>query len=333
MLPAYIKLEGIQPLKFGIGEDTTFAGAAQRMLAAMGRPMPYYEVMALSGAAFRLQIHCNGWRVNSPDLMCGYDLTGTLASACGIEIERIWLCCDPRKIQLGRARALEALQRGWPCIGLGMDGRTHHGLIIGGTPDALLALDYSFPSSSHEVLEKLVWCYHIPTALHDLPPRRAQVRAAFELARTLMTQPRANSFHLGLDAYDYWRATLTNPDHHNAQNDDWRTRERNDGNYWIMVSLVDARRSAAAFCAALATEFPECQHTLRDLQQLYTAMVDTLQPLLSRQTVRPAQRISRAWPWTMYDRRKQALLLEHVQTYERRALTLLDELLQKLGAE
>ncbi|MCX7847123.1 MAG: hypothetical protein N2595_03720 [bacterium] len=330
MLHAPIRLSGIPPLKFGIGEDNTFVGAAQRMLTAMGRPIPYFHLMGLSGAAFRIQIHCNGWRINSPDLMCGYDLTYSLASAVGVQLERIWLCCNQHKIEYARQRAFEALQRGWPSIGLGMDGKSHHGIIIGGSPDSLIALDYSFPSASHEVLEKLVWCYHVPVALFDPPPRHLQLRTAFQLALTLMSQPRANSFHLGLDAYDYWRATLTNPDHHNAQRDDWRTRERNDGNYWILVSLIDARRSAAAFCHALADEIPHCRSPLLHLHHLYSTMVDTLEPLLSRQTVRPARLISPAWPWTMHDRRKQALLLEHVQGYERRALALIESLITAL---
>lgn len=330
MLTIPVKLTNIAPLKFGVGEDNTFVGSAQRMLTAMGRPIPYYELMAFSGAAFRLQIHPNGWRSNSPDLMCGYDLTSTLAANVGIAFERIWLCCNRQKIEYGRQRALEALARGWPSIGLGMDGKTHHGVIIGGSPEVLLALDYSFPSSSHEVLEKLVWCYHVPSAMFDAPPRSRQIRTAFQLAYTVMTQPRANAFHLGLDAYDYWRATLSNPDHHNAQQNDWLTRERNEGNYWILVSLIDARRSAATFCRAVADELPRCRATLRDLEQLYTAMADTLQPLLTRQTVRPASKISRSWPWTMHDRRKQALLLEHVQNYERRALALVEHLLREL---
>ncbi len=317
-------------MRFGAGEDNTFAGAAQRMLAAMGRPLPYYELMALSGAAFRLQIHCNGWRVNSPDMMCGYDLTATLADACGVKLERMWLCSDPLKIACGRQRVMEALQRGWPSVGLGMDSRTHHGLIMGGTPDSLLAMDYSYPSSSHEVLEKLVWCYHIPVEMHAAPARHTLIRAAFARARTLMTQPRANSFHLGLDAYEYWRATLTNPDHHNPNADDWRARERNEGNYWILVSLLDARRSAAAFSAALADELPACRQLLMDAHELYSLIVATMQPLIDRQTVRPAQRISRAWPWTMYDRRKQALLLQHAQEYEQRILRLLDGVLARL---
>jgi hypothetical protein len=324
-------MRDIEPLSFGRGEENSFVAAYRRLLARCRRDLPYWYLMAVSGAAFRLQIHRNSWRVISPDLICGYDLAEPLFNACGVTCDRIWVCGNNARIADARNRVIRSLRDGLPVIGLGMEGRTYHGLVVGLTFDVkLLALDYSVPGQLHEVLEKLVWCYHVPSGFAEMPPRLAQIKQAFRLALELTTTARRRSFHLGLDAYDYWYSTLSNPEHHDPYADDWRVRERNEGNFWIYANLVEARRCAAQFCTSVADELPECATPARALADIYSSVVSELEPLLQRKVVRRDRDISVARPWTMHDRRKQAKLLRAARGLEERAVPLLEETLALL---
>jgi hypothetical protein len=324
---SYPDFSHLPRLQHGAGEEHSFVAAFRRLLLALGRVPPYWYLMAVSGAAFRLQIHCNGWRMNSTDVMCGFDLTGHLCRAFGVQAERVWVCGEEQRMRALRTRILDNLQRGWPTIGLGMDGRALHGLIIGAiTNEHLVALDYSVRGHAQEVLQKMVWCYHLVTAVDPPRPEAEHIQQAFALAREVMTTPRAASFHLGLDAYDYWHATLVNPEHHNPLANDWRAHERNDGNYWLCCALVDARRSAATFCRWIAARQPAVAHLALALADQYTNVADAVQPLVDRQVVRPDAQISAARPWTMHDRRKQVLALDYAREREVRALALLQQL-------
>jgi hypothetical protein len=327
-MPApYPDFSHLPRMQQGAGEDHSYIAAFRRLLLALGRNVPYWYLMAVSGAAFRLQVHHNGWRMNSTDVMSGFDLTGHLGRAFGVRSERIWVCGEERRMRVARSRILENLARGWPTIGLSLDGRAFHGLVIGAITDEILsALDYSTRGHSHEVLQKLVWCYDIITNVSAPHEEAELVRQALMLAHTVMTTARAASFHVGFDAYAYWRATLTNPEHHNPLAEDWRAHERNDGNFWLCRALVDARRSAAAFCRWHAARVPATAHLALRAADLYTDLADTMQPLLDRQVVRPDAHISVARPWTMHDRRKQALALEYAQGCDTRALELLEQL-------
>ena len=316
-----VPLENIPAVRFGIGEENTFVGSYRRLLQIVGEEVPYWYLMAVSGAAFRLQIHCNSWRMNSPDILTGFSLTEYLFKAFGVECECEWVCSNPEKIKIAHEKILDNIKHGIPSIGLSLDGKAYHGLVVGYTSrDKLLSIDYSIPGILHAVAEKLVWCYHIPTEKKISMSTGDQFAQSFTLAEELYTIQRKKTFHLGLDAYDYWYGTLTNPSHHDPYKNDWLTIERNNGNHWIFVNLIDARRCASKYCFEMSKEHPEFRDELERLSILYNSMVGILQPLLDRQIVRPDKDINPARPWTKYERRKQAFKLMEVKELEEKAL-------------
>ncbi|NLF40041.1 hypothetical protein GX586_11385 [bacterium] len=320
-----IRLADIEPMIAGQGERNTFVGSFKRLLKVLGADLPYWHLMGVCGAAFRLQVHCNSWRMVSTDITSGFDLAGGLFSAFGLVCERHWVCGDPRRMKALRNRIIANLDNGIPTIGLGLTGEPEYGLVIGSSNRSiLLAVDYALPNTSHAVNEDVVWCYFIITERREPLPAGARLLRGFELARTLVTSPRAHSFHLGLDAYDYWYSTLVNPEHHKPLSDDWRTRERNEGNYRILVTLIDARESAARFCEEAAAACPRATDACTALAACYRQMVGMMSPLIDRRVVRPAAQINPAQPWTMHDRRKQARLLMEVREIEARTVPLLD---------
>ena len=329
-----VPLDKISPLQFGAGEENTFVASYRRLLQITGNDIPYWYLMAVSGAAFRLQIHCNSWRMNSPDILTGFSLTKHLFNAFGIECECEWVCSSPEKIKIAHEKILDNIKRGVPSIGLSLDGKAYHGLVIGFTSrDKLLAIDYSIPGMPHAVAEKLVWCYHIPTKKKEPMSKERHFAQAFSLAKKLYTTERKKTFHLGFNAYDYWYSTLTNPSHHDPYKDDWLTIERNNGNHWIFVNLIDAKRCAAKYCLEMSKEFPDFASELKKLATLYDSMVELLQPLLDRQIVRPHKDINPARPWTKYERRKQALKLMEVKELEEKALEVIMKINGKLAVD
>ncbi len=327
-----VSLENITPLQFGAGEENTFVASYRRLLQITGIEVPYWYLMGVSGAAFRLQIHCNSWRMNSPDILTGFSLTKYLFNAFGFECECEWVCSNPEKIKSAHEKILANIKHGVPSIGLSLDGKAYHGLVIGYTlRDKLLAIDYSIPGIAHAVAEKLVWCYHIPTKKKEPMSKERHFKQAFSLAKELYTVQRKKTFHLGLDAYDYWYGTLTNPSHHDPYKDDWLTIERNNGNHWIFVNLIDSKKCAAKYCLEMSKEFPDFAAELEKLAALYDSMTELLQPLLDRQIVRPHKNINPARPWTKYERRKQALKLMEVKELEEKALEEIRKVSGKVG--
>jgi len=310
-------IEKLDPLAFGKGEENTFVGSFRRLLQATDRDVPYWYLMGICGAAFRLQIHRNSWRMNSPDLICGSILTQHLFHAFAMEYEQIWVCGDRERMEYAHQKLSESLKNNMPVIGLGMDGKNYHGIVISQQPGGtLLALDYSIPGYPHAVVQKMVWCYHVINGTRKQISDRDQLKQAFSLALELVTEKRMKSFHQGLDAYQYWHDTLVNPQHHNPYDDDWRSKEKNNGNHWIMVSLIDARTAAARFCRECAETIPDISGTLTDLAVTYESVIELLQPFITKQIVRPDNKISLAWPWTLHQRRKQAKALKEAQALE-----------------
>ena len=323
-----VRFAAVAPLAFGAGEENTFVGAFRRVLQVCGCDVPYWHLMAVCGAAFRLQIHCNSWRPISPDLLCGFELGEALLSAFGFTCEQHWVCGDARRTVPVRQQIIRGLDQGMPSMGLGLTGEPQYGVIVGYSQrNLLLALDYAMRGMPHTINENVVWCYILLARPHPPLSEAARVRQAFTLGHALMTRQRERRFHLGLDAYDYWYGTLTNPMHHQPLKDDWRTKERNDGNYLILVNLIDARAAAARFCQALQDDCPNMSGPLGELADLYRRMVDTLRPLIDKRIVRPNASISPAQPWTMHERRKQARVLMEVKALEEKTIPLLAQIM------
>lgn len=327
-----ILIDNLDPLEFGKGEENTFVGSFRRLLQSMNRDVPYWYLMGICGAAFRLQIHRNSWRMNSPDLICGFTLSPYLFHSYGFKYEQIWVCGDRERMTYAHKRLVESLKKNMPVIGLGMDGKNYHGIIIGLRPGGtLLALDYSIPGYPHAVVQKMVWCYHVVTGSRRQMDEQEQLRQAFSLALKLVTEKRVKSFHQGLDAYQYWYDTLVNPQHHNPYDDDWRSKEKNDGNYWILLTLLDARTAGARFCRECAETHAGLAEPLNALAETYETILELLQPFIKKQIVRPDSKISRAWPWTLHQRRKQAKTLKEVQKLEEMTIPHLETLIKALS--
>ena len=329
-----IQLEGIQPLAFDKGEDNTFISCFRRYLVACHEDLPYWLLMAISGAAFRLQIHYSGWRLISIDAACGFNLLPDLYTLLGHKLEERWICASRERNAAVKPEILKSLERKIPVIGLGLDGFSRYGLVTGMRPGGILiAQDYSLTFYPHPVSEEMVWCYFLgeKDKRKRRPQKKALFKKGFQKALEFYRITRAKGYYVGQMAFDYWYSTLVNPQHHDPLSEDWRARERNEGNYQILKDLLHSRAMAAQFCRETASAFPETETFALALSEGYETIVEEIKPFFERHIVRPAAHINRGRPWTLRERRQQAKALRRISDIELRLQPLLEATLALLN--
>ena len=325
------QIKDIEPLCFDKGEDNTFIACFRRHALSCGDHFPYWLLMAVSGAAFRLQIHFAGWRLVSLDAACGQNLLPFLYETMGYEMEERWICASRERHEAVKFEILEHLRKGRPVIGLGLDGYARYGLVTGIRPGGILiAQDYSLSFYPHPVSEEMVWCYFLADKIKAAPNEKELFTAGFRQAIKMAKLERVHGYYLGQTAYDYWYATLVNPQHHDPLSKDWRAQERNEGNYQLLKDLMHSRSQAARFCREAAIAFPECETFALACAGCYDGIVEEIKPFFDRHIVRPASHINIGRPWTLRERRQQAKALRRVADIEMRLLPLLEATLNTL---
>ncbi|MBO7543803.1 hypothetical protein J6T93_07875 [bacterium] len=327
------QIKDIEPLCFDKGEDNTFIACFRRYLLSCGETLPYWLLMAISGAAFRLQIHYAGWRLVSLDAACGQNLLPNLYDLLGHELSERWICANRERNEAAKFEILDHLREGRPVIGLGLDGYARYGLVTGIRPGGILiAQDYSLSFYPHPVSEEMVWCYFLGSKKESkkLPDEKELFIAGFRQALKMAKLERVHGYYLGQTAYDYWYATLVNPMHHDPMNQDWRAQERNEGNYQLLKDLMHSRFQAARFCREAAIAFPECETFALACAGCYDGIVEEIKPFFDRRIVRPASHINIGRPWTLRERRQQAKALRRVADIEMRLMPLLEATLNTL---
>ena len=327
------QIKDIEPLCFDKGEDNTFVACFRRYLSACGENYPYWLLMAASGAAFRLQIHYAGWRLVSLDAACGHNLLPDLYETFGHELMERWICASRERHEAVKFEILDYLKEGRPVIGLGLDGYARYGLVTGIRPGGILiAQDYSLSFYPHPVSEEMVWCYFLSQKdkKKKAPKEKDLFIKGFRNAIKMSQLERVHGYYLGQTAYDYWYATLVNPQHHDPMSQDWRAQERNEGNYQLLKDLMHSRAQAARFCREAAIAYPECETFALACASCYDGIGEEIRPFFERRIVRPASHIGIGRPWTLRERRLQAKALRRIADIEMRLLPLLEATLNTL---
>ena len=67
------ELPGTAPLAWDSGRECTLFGAMATLLQSIGDQVSYFELMGLSGAAFRLRFASPRWDYSAVDGQLGYD--------------------------------------------------------------------------------------------------------------------------------------------------------------------------------------------------------------------------------------------------------------------
>ncbi|MFQ5424324.1 MAG: hypothetical protein ACE5F9_10135 [Phycisphaerae bacterium] len=257
--PGLVRLSGVGPIRgFARDRDCTFMHCLELVLAAVGRPIDYDELMGLSGVAFRLQFRAERWDVGNPDPLVGASCLDVLFPAIGLEYDlRI-----VRRDQLKQARALReaivrSIDREMPVLAANIMPPEDWGIITGYRRQGHEWLCRSYNGGAErEDRPATGW----PTAVLMIESRRprpspreahvASIRRAIEAFET-----RSNGLYAtGRNAFEHWRQMLgaaDKPDYIHP-------------NAWTYIGLIDARRAAVRYLRSIAGEFGvKRRHILR----------------------------------------------------------------------
>ncbi len=282
--PGLTRLTGIGPIRgFARGRDCTFMHCLEVVLAAVGPPIGYDELMGISGVAFRLQFRAERWDVGNPDPLVGASCLDVLFPAIGLEYDLRVVRRDQLKEARGLREAIvRSIDREMPALAANIMPPEDWGIITGyrrrgrewlcrsyngraeredrpatGWPTAVLMIESRLPRPS-------------PRDVHV-----ASIRRAVELFET-----RSNGLYaMGRNAFEHWCQML-------------RAADRPDyihPNAWTYIGLIDARRAAVRYLRAIAGEFGVKRHHLLRAADLYDQetrlLADGLKDVPSRQQV------------------------------------------------
>ncbi len=339
---------GLEQVRWGAGErENSVIGALAAALDAMGEETSYEELMGLSGAAFRIQMHQPRWCPSAPHANCGFDCHRAVLDALGYELVSVPVGeGDPGAVARARRAVMESIDRGVPAFYSSEEeslvvGYDHAGrrLLLrrygarerGYTPWWLEKPPgeetRSYPESFvHE------WPFLGLGVLRPKPgkPDRQQARKrslelAIELARSRSYGPYASGF----TAYAFWIEGLRNPAHFA----DARERlHRMGANAHCYYSLCDARSAAAHYLRGLAAELGDgAAPRLVRAAELYRQIAEDVlgQECVTKLAPMPWM-LPEGEEWTQEQRDEEARLLERAMALEREALAEIEAALRAL---
>ena len=214
------ELEGVPPLRFwGKGAVGWYclAGAVTRYMEYTGDPVPYEEVMGVSGAAWRLIWNPNQW---SPDnLIMGWYghllAERRIADAFGYRYAFLDRFRETPRTEANSEEAVTAriraeIDAGRPAIAIGIAG-PEECLVAGYHESGKTLLVQSFFESSEGYLETSDWYekpqflgLHFYTKMGKRKSKRQNLIEALQWAVEMASMAETSGRAAGLAAYDTW---------------------------------------------------------------------------------------------------------------------------------
>lgn len=249
---SYCILQGIEPLEWEKGMDCTWAGALLRALNYMQEPYTYEQIMGMSGACYRIAF-TEIWDWSATDALVAYDYSTPLFGAIGFE--QIWADRQGKE-ERGeeRQRIMEDIDRGKPVIAINLRIAPEWGVITGYRENGKVLLcrtyfDKEFLNDSGDYLETDFWPFLI---IHfgkktEKPSGHTTLLTSLQTLIKSFHAPCERGYYQGREAYEKWiegldNNTLWNPGSLRTDLD-----RRSGVNDSILLNLIDARRSAAAY--------------------------------------------------------------------------------------
>ncbi len=239
-------LRAVPPLAWGAGKDTTLCGALEAALRAAGdeREDLYDRLMGASGAAFRFRFDPERW---DPEAASPHNdaLVARAARAAGVRPDIVAPPFDDELRELVWARIAESVDASLPPLARGLAGAPEFGVIVGydDTGKVLFARTYVDKGKEPARLpfEDLAFVF-LDRATR--PADAALAREVVALAPRIARQPDPDEdagVLAGDAAFEAWISGLR------AEVRPAEAAARAFADWWLRVSLHDARRAAARF--------------------------------------------------------------------------------------
>lgn len=264
------RIDGLPALRgFAGGRDCTFMHCLELALDAVGRPIPYDELMGVSSLAFRLQFRVDRWDVGNSDPLIGESVLPALFAAVGWE----YTVQIVRREDRVEADALfntvgRSIDAGVPVLATNVIPPEDWGLITGyRSPRTWLCRAYNGGAEQFD-MTATGW----PTAVVVLTRRKPRPESgplhaeSIRRAVQLYDSRSHGAFALGAQAFEEWARSLRAPS----------SRTYIHPNFWTYVCLIDARGSAVRYLKSIAGEFGGREKHIRSAADWYDQEVRLL---------------------------------------------------------
>ena len=245
-------LEGVTGWFVGDQESSVHAAQAA-IMQAFGYSTSYDDLLGLSGLAFRMQVHKDGFCGSSPHSCCGYMCIDRSTKSLPWQMKTYGAKPDDaEKVKEARQAVMASIDRGVPV----QYGSEEDGVIIGyqKNGDEWVCLHpYKDGGKKPFVETKWPWGIAVYTVPKDtLPVQRDLHVASLRQAVTMATTREADGYHLGYAAWEFYITRLKA-----LETADEKTRAGEmQGNAWIYECLAQYRGVAARYLREMAAQYP-----------------------------------------------------------------------------
>ncbi|MHB0938679.1 MAG: hypothetical protein ACYC6A_19970 [Armatimonadota bacterium] len=264
-------LEGVTGWSVGDQESSVHAAQAA-IMQALGYSTSYDYLLGVSGLAFRMQVHKDGFCGSSPHPSCGYMCLDHSMRALPWQAKSYGVKPDDaEKVKEARQAVMASIDRGVPV----QYGSEEDGVIIGyqKNGDEWICLHPYRDGGKKSFVEKTwPWGITIYTGPKDtLPALRDLQVASLRQAVTMAATKEADGYHLGYAAWEAYIAQLKT-----LETADEKTRAGEmQGNAWIYECLAQSRGAAARYLREIAAQYPPAAADhLRRAAEIYNDMAD-----------------------------------------------------------
>jgi len=338
-------LHGVPQVRWGREVDgevqeTPFTQCLHTVLTYMGQKMSYTEIMAYSGAAFRMGWGGGDhWCPSSSDLQSHYDTLVKPFELTFRGIGRGYDICGipegPDKVK--KEEAIEfvksEIENGRPVIAFGVVGPCEAGIITGYQSNGEVVLGWSvFQDWAAQELDESG--YYVQdnwwantTGLISIGEETgapASDKAVLENALMLMSANEVrgyggeHTFYAGQAAYEKWAKALE------CENFDAEGASGDGGQCETMELLLGERGYAAAYMNFMAERYPDLADECKECARLLKATVDCIHPM------RALQEEPSNWLENKETRQQMATLVRKAAKYEKEACVVLKGIIDKV---
>lgn len=294
--------------------NTVFKSTAI-VLKAMGSDITYQQLMGISGAAFRIQLH-KEWCPSSPHPDCGFNCTDVMIRALKLNTLSHTYNYMKDKTNIILKEIIASIEKGLPVIASSYET----GLVVGYIKrNREIKLLYREPYSN--IGDKPVALKIVPasyTIFNTIPPKPAIQKYidSIHLAAQLSDHPIIDKYNIGFTAYEKWISDLLDESQIKKLSKNG-VPELSNQNAHIYYSLLDARQCAEQYLKYVAEILSmEFQVPLKKAAEYYKQIAEILQKGIK--SIVWDWQFGKGTKWTEIMRKDQAYILQDALTIERK---------------
>lgn len=259
-----VRVSGFGPIAgWAEGRDNTFMHCFELLLDALGRPITYDELMGMSGAAFRIQVHVDTWDASSPDPLVGYDCAAPVMAAVGMSYQVYYVPQqDIEQVQRLRHDIAASLDAGLPVLACNVLPPANWGIICGYRSRGREWYCRGYSDDARDT-DQPARAWPDAVVILSAPKPVADLRPAYldsiKRAAELYDTPLAGGYAMGRAAFEHWCELLSHA----------TERAYLQPNAFTYVTLIDARSAAVRYLRKIAPSLAGHQADLEAAAALY----------------------------------------------------------------